>query len=620
MHKGMAMNFVRKYQTFVGRIMLLLMAGGMPGYSIFSTAARADMSDIDSYNSSMADTNADLKAAKKQLSDDNKDIAKLGGTDPDSNCQSLDPDDATYAGSCNCSNDSSCTPNDFKVANVDRTTDTDPSYDQCYVDLYNGKPSFYGISSSCAKKIKTCGIVKCQLKVKADQADAQAMTDRINQDKSDLKDDRDGLLAAQQACPNCQAIEAEAEASKPTTGQLVLGGLQTAVGALSVGLGAYTQIHAQNEYYSSYKDYLNQCATIGVPCQGGAGMFTGSSGYGYGGGIGGIGYGGIGGIGLSGGIGVGGYGGYGGYPGIGISGGIGLGGYGGYPSYGGGYGGYPGIGLSGGIGLGTGGYGGYPSYGGYGGYPGIGLSGGIGLGTGGYGGYPSYGGYGGYPGIGLSGGIGVGGYPGGYGYPGIGLSGGIGLGTGGYGNQGYSPYGQYPGYGSGGYGYPGIGLAGGIGVGVGVGGYPGGYPGGYGGYPGGYAGGYPAAYPGGYQGGYPGGYQGGYPGGSNSGWGPANGTGSSYTSGWGAPNYGYGSGFNSSLFPYGSGNNTFSTGGSSASNNIMISEQEAYQAQARALQVMESSYGGGGGYGFGGYSGGYGGYSGGSANGLGQAF
>ena len=262
------------------------------------------------------------------------------------------------------------------------------------------------------------------------------------------------------------------ESREPTTGELILGGLQTFLPYAALGVGAWQSANAVGAYADNYSNYLQQCATVGVPCGQPMMVGGGMGGFGMGGGwgMGGPGLGIYGGIGMGTGMGMGGM-----YPGMGAGGlyaGVGMGGM------------YPGMGMGGMYpGMGMGGM--YPGMGMGGMYPGAGAGIYLGgnLGTGGWGmptypygtGFGSplfpYGPIGGGAGVYLGGGIGAG-FPYGGGYGSIG---------GGY------PYGG--GYGSIGGGYP---------YGGGYGSIGGGYP--YGGGYGSIGGGYP--YGGGYNGQY----------------------------------------------------------------------------------------------------------------------
>ena len=224
------------------------------------------------------------------------------------------------------------------------------------------------------------------------------------------------------------------ESREPTTGELILGGLQTFLPYAALGVGAWQNANAVGAYADNYSNYLQQCATVGVPC--GQPMMMG---------------GGMGGLGMGGGWGMGG-------PGLGIYGGIGMG-----AGMGMGMGGmYPGMGAGGlyaGVGMG----GMYPGMGMGGMYPGMGMGGMYpGMGMGGM--YPGAG-----AGIYLGGNLGTGGwgmptypYGTGFGSPlfpygpigggaGIYLGGNLGVGFP-YGGGGYGSIGGYP-YGGGGYGY-----------------------------------------------------------------------------------------------------------------------------------------------------------------------
>jgi hypothetical protein len=135
--------------------------------------------------------------------------------------------------------------------------------------------------------MNTCGLVKCFEKVESDQKQLKDIQAQLDSDKSDLQDYTQELTDAQKACPNCQMAEHQEQASQPSNGQLLLSGLQSVLSAGVSGLGIYSQIHGQNEYYSSIKDQLNECATIGVPCSStNIGMYGSSGMSGYGGMIG----------------------------------------------------------------------------------------------------------------------------------------------------------------------------------------------------------------------------------------------------------------------------------------------------------------------------------------------
>jgi hypothetical protein len=444
----------------------------------------------------------------------------------------------------------------------------------------------------CKRQVYKCASVKNARLVKTIQKEIDDLTGEIKEAKKGVSAKLSAFNEASGNCAECQleAQKAQLQAMypQPTTAQMVVAGIGQATPILQSLLGAYVGIRGMNQYAANYNNYVNTCSTTGVPCMPpgmggmGGGLYAGGlygGGLYGGGGIGGSVYGGVGipGLGgISGGIygGIGGLGGYG-YPGIGGIGGIGYPGIGGIGGIG-----YPGIGYPGvGGGIAGGIYGGIGGLGGIG-YPGIGGIGGIG--------YPGIGGIG-YPGIGGIGGIG---YPGmgGIGYPGIGypgISGGIAGGI--YGGIG----------GLAGYGVPGMGGIGGIG--------------GYNPYAMGcgFGASCMSMYPNG---------------GLTAGFNPL-------TSGWATPNAPFGTGFNSGLFPYannqfgnslnGYGYGNLQAGGlygasyqynmqraQSAQSDLMLAQQQSWEAQQRLYQLMgANSYGlsGYGGYGNigGNFNGGY---------------
>ena len=168
------------------------------------------------------------------------------------------------------------------------------------------------------------------------------------------------------ACPECEMIAAQ----RPSTGMMVVAGLQALTPVILGGLSSYNYSKSLNTWAGLESQRMDQCAQIGVPCQvGGVGGFgLGFGGYsgGFGGALGGGGFGGgFPGGGFGGGFPGGGFG--GGFPGGGFGGGFPGGGFGGGFPGGGFGGGFPGGGFGGGFNAGFGG-----GLSGIGGYPGMG--------------------------------------------------------------------------------------------------------------------------------------------------------------------------------------------------------------------------------------------------------
>jgi hypothetical protein len=436
--KGMDMICVRQYQALIGKTVLLSFAasllGGGLGNGLFAHRAFADSAEIKEAQAEIKDKRTDENKAKAEQKTLKAEIARLG------DCTDLEGDD-DYGDSCNCSTGCQCGPSDFTIGGV-----TSPQDDtQSCNTLYKASGDLTVFSSSCRGAIEKCGVIKCKKKLKSDKAQELDLENTISSDASDLSDMTKSLEEARKNCPNCD--QPGSTQRDPTNGEIAIGAIQALTPLVGMGLGTYAGLQGMNSQYKLQNNYLQQCATIGVPCQapsmGGYGM--GGGGYGFGGGMGSI-------VGLGGIVG-GGYGGMMGYPGMGYGGGsivglggiIGGGGYGGFPG-GGGFGGFPGFG----------GFGGFPGGGGFGGFPGGGCFGGF-PGFGGFGGFPGFGGFGGFPGGG-----GFGGFPGGGGFGGalIGISSGGGSLLGGWGypssnygsgfNSGLFPGGAYgsPSYGN----------------------------------------------------------------------------------------------------------------------------------------------------------------------------
>jgi hypothetical protein len=478
--------------------------------------------------------------------------------------------------------------------------------------------------SPCKDQVLKCDRVKNVRAKKRLDSQIVKLEEEIKALKTEVSEKRRALARAKEGCADCQ-LEAQKAQMKsifrePTTGELIVAGIGAATPLLMGGLGAYMGIRGMNQYSGMYNNYLNTCSTMGIPCSA-----PGMGGMAYGmGGLGMMGMGlGMGGLGMLG-MGMGG-------SMLGMSGvlgaygmtGLGMGGLGmmgmGMPGMGM-YGmGIPGMGMYGGSMLGMSGI-----LGGYGltglGMPGLGMGG---LGMMGMG-MPGMGMYGmGIPGMGMYGGsmLGMSGILGGYGLTGLGMGG---LGMMGMGMPGMGALGMM------GMGMPGMGMAGMTGMtGMIGGGFPGGCeficgPG-MGMYGGSMLG----------MSGILGGY--GMPGlgmyGINPGPGSifAGGLGmmgmpnmgmmgslypsGSLTGGWAMPNTGWGTGFNSALFPYGNSQYGNLYGASMQyamqqaqrqQSDLMLAQQQAWEAQQRVGQIMSSGagYGYGGGIGYGNIGGG----------------
>ncbi|MGE4109017.1 MAG: hypothetical protein AB7F66_17580, partial [Bacteriovoracia bacterium] len=214
------------------------------------------------------------------------------------------------------------------------------------------------ISGACAQSLKACPSIKAAMKIDEACDAADAAEEELEIIKEEIKAAQLELNSIRKNCPNCELMEAM-KPREPKFGDYAIAALPAIMGGVGMGLNAWLGAKWMGKYSGMYGDYLNQCATIGVPCGppgiGGGGGFGwgGGGGFGtfggpFGGGMYGGPFGGVGG-GIYGGPFGGGMGGvYGGPFGGGMYGGP-FGGVGG-GIYGGPFGGGVGGGIFGGIG------------------------------------------------------------------------------------------------------------------------------------------------------------------------------------------------------------------------------------------------------------------------------
>ncbi|OFZ22429.1 MAG: hypothetical protein A2X94_01220 [Bdellovibrionales bacterium GWB1_55_8] len=181
-----------------------------------------------------------------------------------------------------------CKDKDFADVGIDPATIDEIPGELCEA-LYVRDKKFQKLSATCQPAVRQCGSVALKLAIIAandrkkelleEKKGLVAERDRMKQDLADIKGD----------CPECFDPRALAMMPRePGFGDYLIGTLQALTPYAAMGFGAYNQSKMVNAYSDSYSGYLNQCATIGVPCMppGGAG------GGGFGGGFGGGGFGG----------------------------------------------------------------------------------------------------------------------------------------------------------------------------------------------------------------------------------------------------------------------------------------------------------------------------------------
>ena len=224
------------------------------------------------------------------------------------------------------------------------------------IAFYNQAVTQMALQGDCLATLKTCPKIarlEAVKEIEAEIEDKQAIIVEAEAQKESFEEEMQDVIG----CVDCQQ-------RKPSTGELIIGGLQAVTPALVAGINGYYYAKGVEQFANSYSNYIDQCATIGIPC-----IPPGGYGGGYYGGYGSLGISGLGGSSIY----MPGY--SGGMSGLfgGINGGFGPG-FSSWPGMGGMYSGmggmYPGMGGMGGM---------YPGMGGMGGmYPGMGGTGGMG--------------------------------------------------------------------------------------------------------------------------------------------------------------------------------------------------------------------------------------------------
>lgn len=200
----------------------------------------------------------------------------------------------------NCKNTSVCSQQFFGRLQTDIKKIQDSS--QACITIYESSKfkdidNSPGNDSDCVEAVKSCEVVKDLIELKEKETKLKSETALYEKKKDEVSDKKDELMDLVRDCPNCAVMAQQSLAmrsmpmagsafsmfnnpfsmyggggaafgpTKPSGWDYALGFLQTVVpGALS-GLGLYYQSKAVNKYWGGYNNYLQQCATVGVPCQ-----------------------------------------------------------------------------------------------------------------------------------------------------------------------------------------------------------------------------------------------------------------------------------------------------------------------------------------------------------------
>jgi|GEM_PF-5311704 len=161
-------------------------------------------------------------------------------------------------------------------------------------DETDGKKDLSNFKGSCREKIRACGTVKLQLDVAFQQSRLADLEVSLTEAKAKLKEDQKALDTAYENCPSCQQADAFGYNREPSKGEKLIGTINALTPWVLGGLGVYAYGKGINAYSNNYNAYLQQCMTIGVPCQGpsgfGGGFGGGFNGGGFGGGFNGGGF------------------------------------------------------------------------------------------------------------------------------------------------------------------------------------------------------------------------------------------------------------------------------------------------------------------------------------------
>jgi hypothetical protein len=207
--------------------------------------------------------------------------------------------DPKSTGACSSSNFADLGMN---LANT-RLSNSDPSNSAC-MRLYQAADSkLYRISEPCRSSVKRCGPVAKELAAADLEKANQRCQDTIRDLQAQRKELAKNIDDAKGQCVNCQMNGASAQRS-PSGWDYALA-FTKALAPVGLGIyqtyqqgqnfNTYAQMYQQglNAYSGNYGQYLQQCSTLGVPCQqpgyygiGGSSMGAGMSPFGFAGGTG----------------------------------------------------------------------------------------------------------------------------------------------------------------------------------------------------------------------------------------------------------------------------------------------------------------------------------------------
>jgi hypothetical protein len=260
------------------------------------------------YKEQLDDIKDQINKCQKQIRDNQAKIDQYRNSDPGD-----DLGDPKFGGNCN----SSCSPGDVQNADPKSTgacsssnftdlgiklestrfSSTDPARGACMLLYQAADSKLYRIGEPCRSSVKRCGPVAKELAaVELEKAD-QRCQDSIRDLQEQRKELSKNIDDARGQCVSCQTNGASASRS-PSGWDYALA-FTKALAPVGLGIyqtyqqgqnfNTYARMYQQgiNAYSGNYGQYLQQCSTLGVPCQQpsyvglGSSMSSGASPYGY---------------------------------------------------------------------------------------------------------------------------------------------------------------------------------------------------------------------------------------------------------------------------------------------------------------------------------------------------